>query len=188
MKHKPRLQFIVALAVLMSCVVGGCAGSPHGESTTGLGLGSTLSDGTLSGTGYYLIENAYEAEFVNCTGQAAILEGRSFAEGYALAPICLAAGSFDVIQNGNTLSMLAHQVDCSDGGTAEVSGTADIGTDALSGSWASSSAGGVSASQSFSGTMSTNSIRILEHQRSFTGTFDGECGLTPPLSASLTLI
>jgi hypothetical protein len=188
MKHQLRAPFLVTVGLLLTCVIGGCAGSSHGESTRGTGLGLTGPEDSVAGTGFYLVENAYEAEFVDCTGQAAVLEGLTFVEGYALAPICVASGTFDVIQTGNTLSMVTHEVDCSDGSSATVSGTADFGADVLSGAWESTSVGGVSSSQVFSGTMSATSIRILESRRTFVGAFDGECAIAPALSATLTII
>jgi len=188
MTHRTRrLQALVTALILLGSLAGGCAGTP-GNAAEGAGLGDGLTGDALGGTGYYLVQNAYEATFVGCTGKAAILEGHTFAEGYTMAPICQPSGTFDVTQNGHTLSMLTHQVDCSDGTSATVSGIADVEADGLSGSWDSNSAGGVTATQTFSGTMSVNSMEILESRRSFAGAFDGDCGIDPPLSATLTII
>jgi len=141
---------------------------------------------TLSGTWDYQIMNAYDARFVDCSGDAAVLEGKSFYEGFAVAPICTVPNSFDVVQDGAALEFMPGNVDCS-GSTAAVSGHGVVAENSLGGSWEVASADGVVAVHAFAGTMDGNVLAIRESGRSFAGSFQGACELQPPLEAAVTI-
>ena len=141
---------------------------------------------TLSGTWNYQIVNAYEARFVECTGDAAILEGMSFYPGLSAAPLCAVPNSLEVIQNGDTLEVLPQDVDCG-GVPASVAGQGAISADWISGAWEIASNEGLAAVHQFSGTMSGSHLELLESARSFEGMFAGACNLAPPLKATVTI-
>jgi len=176
------------LAVLsLTILVAGCTNADDNPLVSDIGE-TVIPGNDLSGTGYYLIGNAYEAEFVGCTGAAAVLEGLSYAEGYAVAPICVPSGSFSVTQTGNTLAIEEHEVACSDGAGAMISGVASLTESAFAGSWQSDSTAGQSTIQNFSGSLSTAVLEFEETTLTFGGTFDGACTISPPLRATLTIL
>jgi hypothetical protein len=136
-----------------------------------------------------MVTNAYGAKFEDCTGDAAVLEGYVFAEALALAPMCLLAVKFHVDQVGDSFEVVPHGVDCSDGSTASATGSGlQVGGTDVMGEWTSVSSGGVSSSQSFSGSVMGNTIAMVETARAFSGSFEGSCTLSPPLKASITVV
>lgn len=177
-----RSVLLCVVAVLSSIVVVGCADSNDD-------VGSLLDPekSGLQGNWEYLVMNAYEARFSGCTGDAAVLEGATFYDAQGLAPMCLVAGTFEVRQVGDAFQIMSHDVTCSDGTPATVTGIGQIGDTFVGGQWDSSSAQGVSAVQVFSGSVIGNTIAMNETRRSFTGGLEGTCELTPPLIASVTV-
>lgn len=174
---------VLCVAVLLASIaVIGCAGSSES-------VGEILdpSKSGLEGNWEYLVMNAFEAQFSGCTGDAAVLEGATFYEAQALAPMCLVAGRFEVIQVGDAFQVRSHEVTCSDGTTATVSGVGQIGDSLLGGQWESDSAQGVHAVQVFSGSAAGHTIAMNETRRTFSGVLEGSCDLTPPLVATVTV-
>jgi len=160
-------------------LLSGCAGSNDGAV-----LDPLKSD--LEGTWEYLVTNAFEATFTNCNGDAAVLEGATLYEGLSLAPICLTAVTFDVNQTGDAFDVPSHQVTCSDGATASMTGFGQIQDPDLGGQWESMSTQGVGAVQLFAGVIVGNTIELTESRRTFSGGFEGSCDLSPPLTAVVT--
>ena len=70
---------------------------------------------------------------------------------------------------------------------AIVTGAGVFGDSSLAGQWESQSSGGVIAIQSFTGTTTGDLIELLETSRTFAGTFEGSCDLSPPLSVTVTV-
>lgn len=169
-------------AILLLTIIGfaGCAGMNQGD-----GLDPT-SNG-LEGTWEYLVTNAYEAEFTGCSGDATVLEGATFFEALALAPICLTGVTVAANQDGDSFEVLSHSVTCSDGAVAVVTASGVVTDSAIGGQWESTSDRGVSAVQVFSGQITGNTIELTETRRIFDGDFQGACDLTPPLTAVITV-
>ena len=145
------------------------------------------ANGDLQGTWEYLVTNAYDATFTGCTGDAAVLEGATLYEGLSLAPICLAPVTMAVQQAGDAFDVPPHAVVCSDGASASVTGFGQIADPALGGQWESTSEEGVLAVQTFAGVISGNTIQLTEMRRNFSGSFEGQCDFSPPLSALITV-
>lgn len=143
--------------------------------------------GGLEGTWDYLVTNAFEATFTGCTGDATVLEGATLYEGLSLAPICLTAVTFDVNQTGDEFLLPPHQVTCSDGASAVMTGFGLIDDPDIGGQWESVSDQGVAAVQLFTGVIVGNTIELTESSRSFTGVFQGDCDFSPPLTALVTV-
>ena len=169
-------------AVLFVSVVAfaGCAQMNDGEAL------DPATNG-LQGTWEYLVTNAYEAEFIGCTGDATVLEGATFFDALTLAPICLTGVTLDANQDGDSFEVLSHQVTCSDGADASVSGLGEVTELGIGGQWESVSDQGVSAVQIFSGQISGDTIELTETRRIFDGDFQGACDLAPPLTAVVTV-
>jgi hypothetical protein len=161
-------------------LLAGCAGSNDGDV-----LNPAKSD--LDGTWEYLVTNAYEATFTDCSGDAVVLDGATLHEGKSLAPICLTAVTFDVTQAGEQFEVPPHPVTCSDGASASVSGSGLIEDPDLGGQWESMSDQGVAAVQLFTGVIVGNTIQLTETRRTFSGGFEGGCDLSPPVTALITV-
>jgi hypothetical protein len=170
---------VLVVWIAFVCLIG-CAASNDGD------VLDPSKDG-LEGTWDYLVTNAYEARFTDCTGDATVLEGATLYEGLSLAPICLAAVSFAADQNGDGFDVPPHAVSCSDGSSGTASGSGRISGFDVEGQWDSLSGLGVEAVQLFSGSISGNTIEITETHRSFDGTFRGECRFSPALTALITV-
>ena len=166
--------------VLICLFLAGCAGSNDGD------VLDPAKDG-LQGTWDYLVTNAFEATFTGCTGDATVLEGATLYEGLSLAPICLTAVTFDVNQTGDEFLLPPHQVTCSDGASAVMTGFGLIDDPDIGGQWESVSDQGVAAVQLFTGVIVGNTIELTEFSRTFSGAFQGECGFAPPLTALVTV-
>ena len=169
-----------AMLFLPFVAFAGCAGMNDGEA-----LDPTTNG--LQGTWEYLVTNAYEAEFIGCTGDATVLEGATFFDALSLAPICLAGVTLDANQDGESFEVLSHQVTCSDGAEASVSALGEVTELGIGGQWESVSDQGVSAVQIFSGEISGDTIELTETRRIFDGDFQGVCDLAPPLTAIVTV-
>ncbi|MCP3978857.1 MAG: hypothetical protein GY716_05935 [bacterium] len=175
-------SFKIAALAVSALLVAGCSQQNDG------GILTDSSDG-LAGTWDYLVTNAYEAVFTGCTGDAAVLEGKTFVEGMSAAPICIVSTRFDVQQSGDDgMTVVPHAVSCSDGSTADVSGQGVVAAGTVDGSWSSSSDGGVMSTQSFSATRLGDTLEIEETARSFAGSFSGSCSLSPALSATAHIL
>ena len=178
MKRSTQLIAIVfGFALLLAP---GCASSNNGN------VLDPKSSG-LDGNWEYLVLNAYEATFANCTGDATLLEGASFVEGLSMAPICQTAVTFPVSQEGDSFLAPAHQSTCSDGALASVTGSGLIVTPDLDGQWESSSDSGVYSVHIFSGAINGNTVELLETHREFSGTFVGSCDFDPELAVVITI-
>ena len=160
------------------------------------GTGCTSTDDTdlldpsksgLEGKWTYVALNGHSATYTGCTGDATILEGVSFADAFAVVPICTVSGEFDVVQAGESFTVVAHTVTCSDGSTGSAAGEGVFSADSLSGGWETGSDGGVNASQSFTGTAVGELLEIFESERTFSGSLQGSCGISPPLNAVITV-
>jgi hypothetical protein len=158
----------------------GCAGSNDGDVLD-------PSKNGLQGTWEYLVTNAFDARFTNCTGDAAVLEGATLYEGLSLAPICMVAVSFTANQTGDAFDVPPHTVTCSDGATASASGSGQVTDPDVGGQWESLSNQGVEAIQVFTGVISGNTIELSESSRTFSGTFQGSCEFSPALTAIVTV-
>ena len=143
--------------------------------------------GGLQGTWDYLVTNAFDATFTGCTADAAVLEGATFYEGLSLAPICTTAVTFDVSQTGDEFLLPPHQVICSDGASAVMTGFGLVNDSDIGGQWESVSDQGVAAVQLFTGVIVGNTIELTESSRSFSGDFQGGCDFSPPLTALVTV-
>jgi len=141
----------------------------------------------LNGTWHYVVTNAFDATFSGCSGDATVLEGQTFHDGLALAPICRTAVTFDVHQVGEAFQVPAYQVTCSDGASGSLSGFGQIVDPELGGQWDSASDTGVTATQTFSGTIVGDTIEVRESHRTFSGTFQGACDFSPELTAVVTV-
>ena len=167
-----------AAALLAICVAAGCASLNNDNLTNPLDAG-------LSGTWAYVVNNGYTSRYAGCTGDAQILEGLTFVDGMAVAPICLVSVYFEVLQEGSAFAVVPHTVDCSDGSSAVMSGIGTADETSLGGEWLSESEQGVVAAQEFSGSMTGSTILISETGRTFSGTFQGSCQLSPALRATI---
>lgn len=171
----------LAPLLLLTVALAGCAGS--NDDVVPTFLNSELSD--LSGTWDYEIQNAYDAIFTGCTGDAAMLEGRSFYEGLTVAPICVVPNSFEVVQDGDVLQVLPDSTYCG-GITASVTGSGALSETSLNGSLQVASASGATT-HTYSGARSGRTVEIAEERHAFSGAFQGQCDLTPPLRATVTV-
>ena len=169
-----------AIATIVCLLLAGCAASHEGNVLN-------PSTGDLQGTWEYLVTNAYDATFSGCTGDAVVLEGATLYEGLSLAPICLTAVTFDANQEGDAFDVPPHEVVCSDGASATVTGFGQIQNPGLGGQWESTSDLGVSAVQLFTGVIAGNTIQLTELRRTFSGGFEGGCDFSPPLTALITV-
>jgi hypothetical protein len=169
-----------ALLALCAIPLAGCAGSNNGDVLD-------PSKSALNGTWEYLVTNAFEATFTGCSGDATVLEGATLYEGLSLAPICMSAVTFAVSQDGDAFEVPEYQVVCSDGASGSVSGGGQIANPDLGGQWDSVSDQGVSASQTFTGSIFGNTILLSESHREFSGSFQGACDITPALTATVTV-
>ena len=181
MKIHPRFVARPRAATLLICfLLTACAGSNDGDVIDPAKSG-------LNGTWHYVVTNAFDATFSGCTGDAAVLEGETFHDGLALAPICRTAVTFDVNQVGETFQVPAYQVTCSDGASGSLSGFGQIADPDVGGQWDSASDSGVTATQIFSGTIAGDTIEVRESRRTFSGTFQGACDFSPELTAVVTV-
>ena len=179
----PALMCLTVLLCGASSI--GCSSS----SAAGASPFDTSQTGALNGNWEYFVTNAYGATFENCTGDAAALEGYTFAEANALAPMCLQAVRFKVNQLDDSFHVVPHGVTCSDGISGSATGTGkQINATDIVGQWQSASSSGVVANQVFSGSLVGDTIAIVETARTFTGSFEGSCDLSPPLKAAITVI
>ena len=177
MRWPATLCALLAIPALAVCAASsGCAHLDDDDLLDPSGSG-------LQGNWEYLVNNAYESSFTGCTGDAAILEGLTFVDGMAAAPICIHSVYFEVLQDGDEFTVLPYSVACSDGSTASMTGVGSVSGATLSGEWRSTSDQGVDATQSFSGSLRGDVIEILETTRTFSGSFQGTCDLSPALSA-----
>ena len=176
---------LICLTVLIFCASSiGCSSSSASPSPFG-----AAQTGALDGNWEYFVTNAYGATFENCTGDAAVLEGYTFSEASAFAPMCVLAVKFKVDQLDDSFQVVPHGVTCSDGASASVTGTGlQVNDSDIVGQWESASSSGVNASQVFSGSVVGDTISIVETARTFTGSFDGSCDLSPPLKAAITVV
>jgi hypothetical protein len=171
----------LSVALWVACLLlAGCAGSNDGDALDPI-------KGGLEGTWDYLVTNAFEATFTGCTGDATVLEGATLYEGLSLAPICMTAVTFDVNQTGDEFLLPPHQVTCSDGASAVMTGFGLIDDSEIGGQWESTSDQGVAAVQLFTGVIVGNTIELAESSRSFSGVFQGGCDFSPPLTALVTV-
>ncbi len=160
----------------------GCAGSSES------GLLDPVVE-SLAGTWQYTVMNADSATFTGCTEDAVALNGMSVSQAMLSgAPICAPASQFSVVEAEGLLSILPHEVSCSDGSTATVTGIGALNSSSVSGQWDSLSIGGVNALQSFSGSIVGNNIDVSENARTFAGTYRGTCEITPALSATVRIL
>jgi len=176
MEARSRILGFLATAALIT-IGAGCSSINDGEVFSG-------SAASLEGTWQYLITNAYDSVFVGCTGDAAALEGLSFAEGMAAAPICVVSNTFEVTQSDDTLVVAPHQVSCGDGSSAQVTANVTLIEGSLAGLWMTASDAGVDAIQSFSASVMGEMLEFTESHRSFDGNFSGSCDLVPALTAT----
>jgi len=167
-----------ALALLAVLSLAGCASSHLGDTID-------LEQNGLQGDWQYLVTNAYEATFVGCGGDAAVLEGKTFAQAQSLVPMCLPAGSFGVAHSGGDFSVPAYAVTCSDGSTGSAGGAGEVVASSVGGQWESISQAGVSAQQTFTGVVQGETIHLSETRRAFSGALSGACDLVPPLVAEI---
>jgi hypothetical protein len=158
----------------------GCASSHTGEVLDPEKSG-------LQGTWEYLVTNGYQATFSGCSGDAEVLEGLTLVEGLSSAPICMAAVTFEVQQDGDAFQAPPYDVVCSDDDIASVTGFGQIDDLDVVGQWDSVSARGVTASQAFSGYIVGNTIALTENRWTFSGAFRGACDFAPPLTAVVTV-
>lgn len=177
---RPSAERISTALWIVCLLMTGCAGSNNGE------ILSPATNG-LEGTWEYLVTNAYQATFTDCTGDATVLEGATLHEGMSLAPICTTAVVFDVTQAGDAFQAPPHATVCSDGANASVTGVGQIDDPELGGQWESTSDQGNSAVQLFSGVIQGNTIQLSESRRTFSGAFQGGCNLSPPVEAIVTI-
>lgn len=177
----PLLIARASVALWATCLLlAGCAGSNDGDVLDPM-------KGGLEGTWEYLVTNAFDATFTGCTADAAVLEGATFYEGLSLAPICTTAVTFDVNQSGDEFLLPPHQVTCSDGASAVMTGFGLVNDSDIGGQWESVSDRGVAAVQLFTGVIVGNTIELTESSRSFSGAFQGGCDFSPPLTALVTV-
>ena len=142
----------------------------------------------VDGTWNYQLNNPDQATFTNCTGAAILLEGQTWNQALALAPICHVASSFQVTQNLAALFVVPHNVTCSDGSSAVVTGAGAVTDTTVNGQWDSTSNQNVNANQGFQGTVSGSTITLTEDHRDFSGGgLQGSCDISPPLSATVTV-
>ena len=173
--------YLPLLLLAPLCLTGsGCSGTDEV-----LDLAGVLPN--LGGTWNYQIDNPDQATFVNCTGDAAVLEGRTWNEALALAPICHVGSSFQVTQNVGTLLVVPHNVTCSDGSTAVISGVGIVTSDSASGQWNGASDQNVNSTQNFDGSVAGNVVTLTEDARDFSGAFQGSCDISPALAATVTV-
>ncbi len=174
----PLLRFTLCVCVLVS--VAGCAGQNEGYVLN-------PATGDLDGSWEYLMTNFYQATFTGCTADAAVLEGVTLYEALPLAPICLTGVVFDAVQVEDSFNVPAHSITCSDGAGAAVTANGAIVDLDISGQWVSSSDQGVDAVQIFTGTIVGNTIELTETRRTFSGSFQGSCDFTPPLTSVISV-
>jgi len=172
-----RTCLLVGLACL---ALGGCSGTNRGDV-----LDPTKGD--LGGSWDYLVTNAYQATFANCTGDATVLEGLTLHDGLSQAPICMNAVQFGANQTEDGFDVPPHPVTCSDGAAAAVGGFGQVAGQSVGGQWESLSNQGVEAIQVFTGVISGNTIELSESSRTFSGTFQGSCEFSPALRAVVTV-
>ena len=177
--HRSAPQWSFLLGAVL-CLGMGCAGSNDGD------LLSSAPDG-FQGKWSYLVTNAYDASFEECTGDAEMLEGLSFYEANLVMPICVVPAFFDVVQDGDTFNLHETAITCSDGTTGSISGNGTVGGGAIAGVWESETHDGIRSSQPFSGTVVGNSIQILETSWAFEGPISGRCQFSPGLMATVSV-
>ena len=158
----------------------GCGSDPVAEL-----LDLPIAD--VEGSWSYEVTNGDEATFVNCSGDATVLEGESFDAAQAMAPICHITGPVAVTQDLAALVVLPGSVTCSDGSNAVLSGLGFVTEDAVDGQWDSASEDNVLASQAFEGSVAGTTITLSEDHRDFSGNFQGSCDLEPALTASVSV-
>ena len=181
MKPSSCCHFFLAACLVLSSLMGtGCTSSDDS------GVLNPSKNG-LQGTWSYIILNGNEATYTDCTGDAAVLEGVSFAEAAAVVPICLVSSVFDVVQAEESFTVVAHEVTCSDGSTGSAFGEGAIIDGALSGEWETTSGGGVVASQSFTGEAIGNTLEVRESERVFSGSLQGSCEISPDLTVLISV-
>ena len=176
----PAIARRIATATVACMLCGGCAGTNDGDRLD-------PSKSGLQGTWEYLVLNTYDARFTGCTGDAGVLEGVTLYEGMALAPICQTAVQFPVNQVGSAFDAPPHQVTCSLGAQASVSGFGQIVEPDLGGQWESVSDQGVTTTQEFTGVIVGSTIELSETRRTFVGDFQGSCDFSPPLDVVVTV-
>ncbi len=165
---------LALVAILVCAAAAGCDSSDVIDQIVPLA--------SVGGTWNYQIDNADLATFTNCTGDATVLEGSTWNEGLLLAPICHFDSSFIVTQTLAAAVVVPHNVTCSDGSNALVSGAALVTETTVEGQSQSSA-----HQQEFAGTVNGSTITRTEGSRDFSGTFQGSCDLVPPLSATVTI-
>ena len=136
----------------------------------------------VGGTWNYQIDNAAEAIFTTCTGDATVLEGSTWNEGLLLAPICHLDASFIVTQTLAVVVVVPHNVTCSDNSSALVTGGGLVTETTVQGQYSASN-----QNVNFAGTVSGSTITLTEDMRDFSGSFQGSCAISPPLSATVTI-
>jgi len=171
---------VMSLMLLPLLLLAGCADSNNGDVLDPQKSG-------LTGTWDYLVTNGYQARFVNCTGDATVLEGETLVNGMALAPICMTGVTFQVDQSGDAFEAPPYQVTCSDGAGASVSGVGQVNVLDIGGQWDSVSDQGVTSAQMFTGYIVGNTIELSESRRVFTGAFEGACDFSPALTVTVTV-
>ncbi len=171
------------IAILALCAISvGCAGASES------GLLDPVVE-SLAGTWQYTVMNSDSATFTSCTEDAVALNGMSISQAMLSgAPICAPASQFSVVEAEGLLSIVPHEVSCSDGSTATVTGVGALSSSSVSGQWDSLSIGGVNALQSFSGSIVGHNIDVSEDTRTFTGTYRGTCEISPALSATVRIL
>jgi hypothetical protein len=178
--HPRSVARLRAATIFLCLLFTACAGSNDGDVIDPAKSG-------LNGTWTYLVTNAFDATFSGCTGDAAVLEGETFHDGLALAPICRTSITFDVSQVGEVFQVPAYQVTCTDGASGSMSGFGQIVGPQVGGQWDSASDTGVTATQIFTGTIVGDTIQVRESRRTFSGTFQGACDFSPELMAEVTV-
>ncbi len=178
--HPSSLRASIGLIGCLIVLGARCAGSGGGEA-----LVSTANG--LAGNWSYLVTNAYDATFTDCTQDAAILENQTYYEGSGLAPLCTPASYFDVVQEDESFEIVPHSVNCTDGGAAMISGSGTVVNGNLSGEWRSVRAGGAESRGQFHGEVVGGHLVLVDAGREFHGDFEGGCSLSPGLSASVVV-
>ena len=143
----------------------------------------------LLGTWDYQMTNSATATFSGCTDDLTFLNGMTYDDAVALGtPICPVPDFFQVVQIQGTAAILPNTtIDCSDGSTALLTWDTTLTETTVDGLWIVENLIELNTStQSFSGTVSGNTIDLDESRLTFTSGLQGSCDLSLRSTVTVT--
>ena len=131
------------------------------------------------------VTNGDVATLTNCTGDLAALEGQTFDQATASDMFCTVSGTLDVLQIDENVFVNPQTTSCDSGSFALVSGIGNVNEMTVSGQFTGLADNSVLTTNSFTGTVSGNTLSVQQSMIEVSGDVAGSCGFTPQLNTTI---